>query len=111
MEIIITEEENCDVIKIIGRIDSYTTPKIKESIQTLIDDGRNNLIMELSNVKYLSSSGILMFVNLQKQFLKNNTGKMVFSNVPEMIYSNIKLAGFQTLLEFAEDTSTAIGRF
>jgi anti-sigma B factor antagonist len=111
MEIIITEEQKCDVIKIIGRIDSYTSPNIKDTIQNLIDDGRNNLVMELSNVKYLSSSGILMFVNFHKQLLKNKNGKLVFSKVPELIYSNIKLAGFDTLLEFADDTTTAIGRF
>jgi anti-sigma B factor antagonist len=111
MEIIITEEQKCDVLKIIGRIDSYTTQNIKDAIQALIDDGRNNLVMELSKVKYLSSSGILMFVNIHKQFLKNKNGKLIFSNVPELIYSNIKLAGFDTLLEFADDTTTAIGRF
>lgn len=111
MEIIITEEQNCDVIKIIGRIDSYTTPNIKGSIQNLINNGHTNLVMELSSVKYLSSSGILMFVNFHKQLLKNKNGQLVFSNVPELIYSNIKLAGFDKLLQFAEDTAAAIDCF
>ncbi|MDF1519017.1 MAG: STAS domain-containing protein [Brevefilum sp.] len=111
MEIIITEEQKCDVIKIIGRIDSYTTPNIKDSIQNLINDGHTNLVMELSSVNYLSSSGILMFVNFHKQLLKNKNGKLVFSNVPELIYSNIKLAGFDKLFQFADDIAAAIDCF
>lgn len=111
MELFITEHQNCESIKITGRIDSYTTPKIKQALQTLIDDGHHNLVIDLSDVNYLSSAGILMFVNIQKQFLRNKFGKIVFSEVPDLVYSNIKLAGFQQLFEFVDDTTTAFGRF
>jgi len=111
MEIIIKEHQDCHSIKITGRIDSYTTPKIKQTLQTLIDDGHYNLVMDLSDVYYISSAGILMFVNIQKQFFRNKIGKIIFSEVPDLVYSNIKLAGFQQLFEFVDDTTTAFGRF
>jgi len=111
MEFIITEYQQCSLIKIFGRIDSYTSPKIKESLQRLLDEDHHNFVMDLSEVNYISSSGILMFVNLQKKLSKKDRGKIIFSEVPHLIYSNIQLAGFTSLFEFYDDTNTAIRRF
>lgn len=111
MALTITKQLNCDLIKISGRIDSYTSPQIKKEIQTLIEKGHYNFVIELNDVNYLSSSGILMFINLQKQLSIQNNGKFVFSKVPEMIYANFKLAGFDELFEFHNDTNAAILRF
>lgn len=111
MALTITEHQYCDLIKITGRVDSYTSPQINEEIQTLIEKGCYNFVLELSDVNYLSSSGILMFINLQKQLFIQKNGKIVFSKVPEMIYSNFKLAGFDQLFEFHKDTNAAIHMF
>lgn len=111
MEFTVTEHINCDVIQITGRIDSFTAPNIKHTIETLIEKNHHNFVMDLGEVTYLSSSGILMFVNLQKILTQHNLGKIVFSEVPDLIYSNIKLAGFNKFFEFYQGTNTAVRRF
>ena len=111
MELTITELQNCNTIEISGRIDSYTSPKIKKTIQSLINRGHHNFVMNLSDVIYLSSSGILMFVVMQRQLLKDELGKIVFVEVPDLIYSSFELAGFDNLFEFYEDTNAAVRRF
>ena len=107
MELYITENKNNDVLKIIGRIDSYTSPKIQKVVRKLINEGHNNFVIDLSEVNYLSSSGILLFVNLQKKLSKQGDGKIVFSQVPDLIFSNIKLAGFDKFFKFYNDKNTA----
>ena len=111
MEVAITENQNCDVIQITGRIDSYTSPNIKQILISLLENGHYNFVIDLGKVNYLSSSGILMFVNLQKRLNDENLGKVVFSNVPELIFSNIKLAGFDQFFEFFKGTNIAVRRF
>lgn len=111
MKLDVTENQNCIVMKITGRIDSYTAPKIKQNFQTFIDEGQCNFVVDMNDVNYLSSSGILMFVNMYKQLSNQNLGKIVFSKVPELIYSNFKLAGFDNLFEFHKDTKSALQRF
>ena len=111
MEINITEHQGCDLVEIAGRIDSYTTPKIKKILQRRMEDGHFNFVLNLRDVTYLSSSGILMFVNTQRKITKQNDGKIVFSEVPGLIFSNIKLAGFDQLFEFSTDTQSAFSRF
>ncbi len=107
MELTVTEYSHCDLIKITGRIDSYSAPQIKEVLNTLIDDGHHNIIVDLQHVPYLSSSGILTFVDTQRQLSQQNTGALVFVNVPDLVYSNFKLVGFDTIFEFYNDTAAA----
>jgi anti-sigma B factor antagonist len=111
MEFTITELQNCVVIKISGRIDSYTSPKIKQKIQSLIKERRHNFVIDMSDVTYLSSSGILLFVNLQRHLTEQYLGKIVFSEVHDLIYSSFELAGFNTLFEFYKDKNIAVRRF
>jgi len=111
MELTVTEYSHCNILKITGRIDSYSAPQVKDVITKLIDDGHHNIIVDLQDVPYLSSSGILTFVNAQRKLKRENTGELVFVNVPDLIFSNFQLAGFDTIFDFHNDTASALGRF
>lgn len=111
MELAVTEYSHCDLITINGRIDSFSAPQIKEVLNSLIDDGHHNIIVDLQHVPYLSSSGILTFVETQRRLKRQNTGELVFVNVPDLIFSNFQLVGFDTIFDFYKDTTTALRRF
>ena len=68
MEFVITEYKHCDLMEISGRIDSYSAPQIEQALQALITDDRSNIVIDMQNVSYISSSGILVFVNLQRRW-------------------------------------------
>jgi len=111
MEIINTQLNNCNIVGITGRIDSYTAPSIIETLNSLISKGRFNLVIDFKNVSFISSSGILAFVNAQKQSMLNRQGKLVLSSMPELVYSGFALAGFDQLFEFYNDADTAVSSF
>jgi len=111
MEFSITEYTHCDLIDISGRIDSYTSPKIAEVLKTLLADGHTNIVIDMKLVTYLSSSGMLVFVNAQKQRTRQDRGEIVFSNIPDCVLSSFKLAGFDQLFKFFDDVVSAVGRF
>jgi len=111
MEFVITEYKHCDLVEISGRVDSYTSPKIKETLETLIADGHCKIVLDLKAVSYLSSSGMLTFINALKHCQQGKEGKIVLSNVPPQIFNNLELAGFHTLFEIYEDVVTAVGNF
>lgn len=111
MEFIITEYKHCDLINVVGRIDSYSTQHINEALQALIVDDHLNIVVDMEEVSYISSSGILLFVHLQKQIKRLNRGEIVFANVPKLVYSSFELSGFHQLFEFYNDVVSAVGRF
>lgn len=111
MEFAITEYKHCDLMQISGRIDSYSAPQIAQALQALITDERYNIVIDMKDVTYISSSGILAFVNIQRRFKRQNRGKLVFAGTPTLIYSAFELAGFHKLFDFFDNVVSAVGGF
>jgi anti-sigma B factor antagonist len=109
MEFAITEYKHYDLMEITGRIDSYTAPKVEQALQALITDEHYNIVIDMKDVTYLSSSGILVFVNIQRRFQRQNRGRLVFSGTNELVYTSFELAGFHRLFDFFNDVVSAVG--
>lgn len=111
MNILVTEHSHCDQISITGRLDSYSAPQIKAVLNSTIENGKHNIIIDLEDVNFVSSSGILAFVNAQRQLKQQNKGELVFVNVSDLVLSNFTIAGFDTIFSFYQDLTTAIEQF
>jgi anti-sigma B factor antagonist len=111
MEFVITEYKHCDLIQISGRVDSYTSPQINNALNALMADEHYKFVVDMQNVTYLSSSGILTFVNAQKKCKRYNRGEIVLTNVSKVILSTFQLAGFDRLFDFYDDVVSAVGKF
>jgi len=46
------------VVELGGEIDVYTSPKVKDAITELIDQGHYNLVINLEKVRYIDSTGL-----------------------------------------------------
>lgn len=111
MEFSIVEHAQIDIIEINGRIDSYSAPQLEKAITAMIEDGRSQFLVDMQEVTFISSSGILLFVNLFKQLLRGNGGKIAFAGVSDLVLSGFKLAGFDRLFEFYPDQNSAVDHF
>jgi anti-anti-sigma factor len=111
MEFTTTEHTNCHVIAISGRIDSYTSPMIEQELETLLSEGHCNIIVDFSDVSYLSSSGMLVFINTEKKCRFKDQGKVLLSTVPDQVLSSLKLAGFDQIFEIYPDIPAAVSQF
>ena len=45
-------------IQVKGEIDIYTCAELRNSILTTIEEGHNNLILDLENIQYIDSTGL-----------------------------------------------------
>ncbi len=111
MEFIITELKNCDLMEISGRVDSYTSPQIKEALGAIMAEGRCKIILDLKSVTYLSSSGMLTFINALKQCQLSEQGKIILAQVPPRILTSLELAGFNQLFDIYDDAAMAVKGF
>lgn len=111
MEIVITEYTHCDLLQLTGRVDSYSAPQIQMAIEALIQDHRCRFVLDMKDVTFISSSGILTLLNLQKKLQQQNQGEIVLSRVPGLIFSSFELAGFDVFFTFFEDITSAVESF
>jgi len=109
MEITNTQFKRCDIVKVIGRIDSSSAPQLMETFNQLIDSGRYRIVFNMSDVNFISSAGLRVLITTQKNCKRFNRGELVLSNAPENIKAALELAGFTTLFKIFETEVEAVG--
>jgi len=111
MEIENTQYKHCDLIKITGRVDSSTAPKLAEAIDKITEASRFKIVIDMSNVDFISSAGLRVLISAQKECRRYNRGHVVFAGMPKFIMDVFDLAGFTPLFKVFEDVTAAVGYF
>jgi len=60
-------EDKAFVIEVQGEIDVYTSPRVKESINDLIEKGNYSLVINLEGVRYIDSTGLGVLIGALKK--------------------------------------------
>lgn len=107
-----TEEKKGDVIilRINGRIDAITSPQLEKKVLSIIDSGHHKLLMDFTNVEYLSSAGMRLLLSGTKK-MQTVGGKLVISSVDQDVMDVIKMAGFNSILTLASSEDKALTEF
>lgn len=111
MEITTTQYKHCDLVKAKGRVDSYTAPQLADAFNQIMDSGRYKIVFDMSSLDFLSSAGLRVLINTQKNCKRYNRGELVLVQIPENIYAALDLAGFIPLFKIQDDVLAAIGSF
>ena len=110
MELNTTQYKRCDLVKAIGRVDSNTAPELEKSFNEIIDNGKSGIIFDMADVDFISSRGLWVLLETQKN-CKKNRGKLVLVNVSEDMQQSLDLAGIKHFIEMFDDTADAVGSF
>jgi anti-anti-sigma factor len=111
MEIAVTSIEECDLVVVKGRIDSYTAPNLSETLSEITQRDRCKVIMDMSDVSYVSSAGLRVLIDLQKTCKKADQGEVLLVNIPQRVYETLELAGFVPLFKFFQNVESALAYF
>ena len=111
MDITTREFKRCAVVEVSGRIDSATAPDLAEAFGDLINEGQCNLVLDMSDVDFISSAGLRVLIDTQKKCQGQNRGRLVLAEVPEHIYEAFDLAGFVALFDFYDERIEAVAGF
>ncbi len=111
METKVTTYKHSDLVKVIGRVDSATAPQFAEAMQGITDQGRFKIILDFSDLDFISSAGLRVLINTQKTCKRYNRGEVVLASVPANIFAALDLSGFTTLFQIFDDVTNAVGNF
>lgn len=78
-----------------GRLDTNTAPKLEAAIKDSIT-GAQHLILDFTDLSYISSAGLRVLLSTQKTM--NKQGSMVIRHVNEMIMEVFEITGFIDIL-------------
>ncbi|RPH60390.1 MAG: anti-sigma factor antagonist [Chloroflexi bacterium] len=111
MEVTKQQFKHCDLIAVKGRVDSSTAPKLTEALETIGNESRFKIVVDMAGLEYMSSAGFRALIAAQRNCKRFNRGEVVLVNVPENIHSALELAGFTTLFKIFKDVTAAVGSF
>lgn len=111
MEITVQEFKHCDMITIKGRIDSATAPQLSQALETANSNGKYKLVVNMSDLEYMSSAGFRALLAAQRNSKRYNRGEVVLASVPDRIREALELAGFTELFKTFDDPLLAVGHF
>ncbi len=85
------------IMKLAARIDGNSAPKLEELLSSVLNEGFDNLILDLDETVYVSSAGLRVFLGIQKK-INLSGGKMVLRNVKPQISEIFEVTGFSGIL-------------
>jgi anti-sigma B factor antagonist len=73
LEINVTEVEGGSIASISGEVDVYTASKLKETLNPLAEQQNTNLVVDLTDVNYIDSTGLGIFIGVLKASEKSSS--------------------------------------
>ena len=79
MDIEIALVENVAHIKLRGRLDTHGVDQIETKFTASVVPGRRNAVVDLSEVSFISSMGLRMFIAIAKALRRHNSKMVLFA--------------------------------
>ncbi len=82
-------------VKVSGRLDTTTAPELESSLKESVDS-IDELVLDLSDLEYISSAGLRVLLATQK--VMNKQGGMKVTGVNDVIMEIFEVTGFSDIL-------------
>lgn len=98
MEIDITRGNEEVTVRLSGRLDTPGAQEIAPKINELMEDTDKTVILDCSDMSYISSSGLRIFLTLRKS-AADKGGRIIVRNICNDIRNVFMMTGFLNLFE------------
>ncbi len=107
MQIHEEKKDGAVIFRLSGRLDAMTGPVVEEHVQRAIDAGPKKLLLDFSEVDYLSSAGLRILLSATKK-MQSISGKCVVFSIAPKVMNIIRMAGFDKVVEIVATEQDAL---
>ena len=110
MEIKIKKESDVSILEIEGEVDVYYSSRLEEKVKNLISEGERRVIIDMTEVSYMDSSGLGVLVGSLKN-LKKSKGEMKIAGVKGEIMNVFEITRLNTFFDMYNTVPEALANF
>ena len=99
-----------DIIYDNKNIEGSSNSTLEEEINNSLTETNNKLIFNLSNLDYISSAGLGVFMSFIQE-LRENGGDIKFTNLNEKVRNVMDLLGFNHIYDITQTEQEAIEKY
>ena len=110
LEIKKRQDGTITILEIEGEVDLYSSPNLRTELLDLTKAKSKAVLIDLSNVKYMDSSGVATLVEALQQVGKYG-GKLKLVNLREAVKDVFELSRLDKVFDIYQDMDEAKGAF
>ncbi len=110
MKLDLREESGVGILVLSGQLTSDSDRQFREAIDTLIESGRTNILLDFTELNYMDSSGIGELVASYRT-IQRLGGALKILKPSKRIQDSLKLTQLLPIFEIFEDAETAIASY
>ena len=95
------------ILYVKGFLDAHTAPDLERAIRELIDEKRYNVLVNFSDLDYISSAGLGVFMGFIEE-IREYQGDIRMSNMTPKVYKIFDLLGFPKLYKIFPEENEAL---
>ena len=98
MEVKITRDASCVTAALVGRLDTPASQEVAPQFEELKADAAGTIVLDCSELSYISSSGLRLFLTIRKAASEKG-GKVIVRSINNEIRAVFMMTGFLNLFE------------
>ena len=102
--------KNVSVLYPKGYLDAHTAPDFEKALQQLVDEDRICIVVNLSDLVYISSAGLGVFMGFIENIRKKK-GDIKLAELSEKVFRVFDLLGFPVLYEIFQSETEAVEKY
>tara|TARA_B100001245_G_C22881543_1_gene423996 strand:+ start:307 stop:648 length:342 start_codon:yes stop_codon:yes gene_type:complete len=99
-------EENYHLIQVNGEIDASSSIELDAALKEA-SENTSKILIDLSNLEYISSAGLGVFISYLEELKKKEVGLVIFG-LKEKVHEVFEILGLQHLMNIVETKEEAV---
>jgi anti-anti-sigma factor len=95
------------ILGLAGRLDAPSAKVLEDKVLAVIDGGESRFVIDLSQLDYVSSAGLRVFLLASKR-LNPSGGKVALCALQEPVKQVFDIVGFYSILSISDSTDAAL---
>jgi anti-sigma B factor antagonist len=110
-DLTVTDHENCAVLAVTGELDVATAPQLRQEAVRLATSGRIHLVIDLSRVDFLDSTGLGVIVGVLKRVRTHGGGLAVAGaeNHVRKVFDITRISDIVPMFATADEACASFG--
>lgn len=110
IDINVSAYEQVRLVEVSGRVDSMNANELGSALDTEIDGGHTQLVLDLSSVEYMSSAGLREIVTALKK-VKRATGDLRIAQPSDRVREVLEMAGLDDIFMIFNSQAEALSSY
>jgi anti-sigma B factor antagonist len=92
------DTQDCFIVRVKGELDLSTAPELRAELKRLIGEGAKHLLLDLRDVTFIDSSGLVVFIYVRRRLLQKE-GSFALINPNAAVKKILSIAGLDQIFE------------